>query len=81
MEFPKANNNHSEVLHTAAELRDLVDLAEWGGEILNRHVTVSEAAGWTAEWGAQTEKVLRDAATFIKLAELFMGLADEPVAA
>lgn len=57
MEFSKANNNHSEVLHTAAELRDLVDLAEWGGKILNRHVTVSEAASWRLALGDQAERV------------------------
>lgn len=57
MEFSKSNNNHSEVLHTAAELRDLVDLAEWGGELLNRHVTVSEAATWRDWLGDQAERV------------------------
>lgn len=56
MEFSKTNKNHSEVLHTAAELRDLVDLAEWGGELLNRHVTVSEAAGWRLALGDQAER-------------------------
>lgn len=56
MDSIKANNNHKEVLHTAAELRDLVDLAEWGGEILNRHVTVSEAASWRDWLGDQAER-------------------------
>lgn len=56
MDSITTNNNHSEVLHTAAELRDLVDLAEWGGELLNRHVTVSEAASWRLALGNQAER-------------------------
>ena len=70
MDSITTNNNHSEVLHTAAELRDLVDLAEWGGELLNRHVTVSEAAGWRLALGDQAERVPG-----------VLLLADEPVAA
>lgn len=52
MEFSKVKRNHSEVLHTATQIRAMVDLAEWAGQLLNRHVTVTEAGRWIDALGA-----------------------------
>lgn len=52
MDSITTNNNHSEVLHTATQIRAMVDLAEWAGQLLNRHVTVTEAGRWIDALGA-----------------------------
>lgn len=65
MERIATRNNHREVFHTAAEMRDLVDLAEWAETLLNRHVTVMEAAAWRQMLGAQAEPAFIDTAKYL----------------
>lgn len=67
MDSNTTSNNHKEVLHTAAEMRDLVDLAEWAETLLNRHVTVMEAAAWRQMLGAQAEPAFIDTAKYLGL--------------